>query len=509
VQNQRGTYGYYRWEDGVKNSGDVNSRNQSLYVQDTWRAGKKLTINAGVRIENEFLPPFKGEVNGIKVAHPVDFGWGDKIAPRVGFAYDVKGDGNWKVSGSFGLFYDTLKYELARGSFGSDFWFTHVYRLNDPDITKLGKATPGALGPEIINFDNRSLPINAAGELEGIDPDIKPYQSLEGTIALDHQFSSKVIGGIRYTHRDLRKAIEDIGVLDAEDSEVYLIGNPGFGQTRDTGSVYGGQSPNGTFLVPKATRKYDAVELRTQGQFGKFNVLASYTYSRLFGNYSGSANSDESGRQDPGVSRAFDLPYYYFDASGSQQPAEGNLGTDRPHALKVFAWYQFKTGLGTTNIGVNQLALSGTPDSTTVIYLSAPTFPFGRGDLGRTPTYTQTDLTLAHAFNLGKNRSLRFEANVRNLFDQDVVISRVTQINRGGAIPLARLPLSKFFAGYNVYDYIGANNPSVPISPIYGKASGSYRGGAGGGDSATAARYPGFGGFQDFRTVRLGVTLTF
>jgi hypothetical protein len=209
------------------------------------------------------------------------------------------------------------------------------------------------------------------------------------------------------------------------------------------------------------------------------------------------------------VSRAFDLPYYYFDSSGSQAPAEGRLGTDRPHALKLFAWYQFKTGLGTTNIGLNQLALSGTPDSTTVIYLSAPTFPFGRGDLGRTPTYTQTDLTLAHSFKLGRSSGLRFEVNVRNLFDQDAVISRVTQINRTSAISLARLPLSKFFAGYNVYDYIGANNPSVAISPIYGKPSGSYRGGAGGGDSATAARYPGFGGFQDFRTIRLGVTLTF
>jgi hypothetical protein len=507
VQNQRGTYGYYRWEDGVRNSGNVTSRNQSVYLQDTWRAGKKLTINAGVRLENEFLPPFKGEVNGIKVANPVAFGWGDKIAPRAGFAYDLKGDGNWKLSGSFGFFYDTLKYELARGSFGSDFWVTHVYRLNDPDIRKLGKDTPGALGPEIINYDNRTLPINAAGELEGIDPAIDPYRSIEGTIALDHQFSAKVVGSIRYTHRDLRRAIEDIGVLDSEDNEVYLIGNPGYGQTRDTSSVYGGKAPDGTFLVPKAVRKYDAVEVRTQGQFGKFNLLASYTYSRLFGNYSGSANSDESGRQDPGVSRAFDLPFYYFDGTGHQ--TEGNLGTDRPHALKLFAWYSFKSGLGTTSIGVNQLALSGTPDSTTVIYLSAPTFPFGRGDLGRTPKYLQTDLNLTHSFNLGKSKSLRFEANVRNLFDQDVVISRVTQINRTSAISQARLPLSKFFAGYNVFDYIGPANPSVAISPIYNKASGSYRGGAGGGDSAQAARLPGFGGFQDFRVIRLGVTLTF
>jgi hypothetical protein len=513
VQNQRGTFGYYRWEDGVRNSGNVTSRNQALYVQDTFRAGRKLTINAGVRFENEFLPPFKPEVNGVKVANPVSFGWGDKIAPRAGFAYDVKGDGTWKVSGSFGLFYDQLKYELARGAFGSDFWVTHVYALNDPDISKLGKATPGALGPEITNYDNRSLPINDQGELEGIDPNIKPYKSLEATIALDHQFSSRIVGGIRYTHRDLLRAIEDIGVLDENDSEVYLIGNPGFGETRNTNSVYGGQAPNGTFLVPEAVRKYDAVEVRTQGQFGGFNMLASYTWSHLKGNYSGAANSDESGRQDPGVSRAYDLPYYYFDSSGSQSPAEGPLGTDRPHALKLFAWYSFNNALGHTSIGINQVALSGTPDSTTVIYLSAPTFPFGRGDLGRTPAYYQTDLSLTHSFKLGGSKSLRFEANVRNLFDQDSTISRVTQINRSGAISLARLPLDKFFAGYNVFDYIGAANPSVPVSPIYGRPSGSYRAGQGGGlatdSSAYAARYPNFGAFQDFRVIRLGVTLTF
>ena len=517
-QSVRGTYGYYTWEDGVRNSGAVNSRNQSVYLQDTWRAGRRLTFNVGVRMENEFLPPFKAEVNGVKVANPVSFGWGDKVAPRLGMAWDMKGDGTWKLSSSFGFFYDTLKYELARGSFGSDFWFTHVYRLNDPDINKLSKANPGALGPEVTNYDNRELPINSRGELEGIDPGIKPYKSAEATIALDRQFSPRFVAGIRYTHRHLLRAIEDIGVLDAEESEVYLIGNPGFGQTRDTGSVYGGQTPNGTFLVPKASRKYNAVELRAQGQFGKFNMLASYSWSRLFGNYSGSANSDESGRQDPGVSRAFDLPYYYFDESGSQSPSEGLLGTDRTHALKVFAYYQINSGLGMTNIGVNQLVLSGTPDTTSVIYLSAPTLPFGRSDLGRTPAYSQTDLTLTHAFNLdkSKNRRLRFEVNVRNLFNQDAVISRVTQLNRSGAISVARLPLSKFFSGYNVYDYIGTANPSVPLNPIYGLPGASYRAGGGptvagatGGSSSFSARFPNFGAYQDFRTIRLGVTLTF
>lgn len=512
-QNVKGTYGYYTWEDGVRNSGAVTSRNQSVYLQDTWRPGRKLTLNLGVRIENEFLPPFKEEVNGIKVANPVSFGWGDKVAPRAGFAWDLKGDGLWKVSGSFGFFYDTLKYELARGSFGSDFWVTHVYRLNDSDINKLSKANPGALGPEVTNYDNRELPINSAGQIEGVDPDIKPYKSAEFTVALDHQFSSHFVAGVRYTHRNLLRAIEDIGVLDADGSEVYLIGNPGFGETRDTSSVYGGKAPDGTFLVPEAKRKYDAMEVRAQGQFGGFNFVASYTLSRLFGNYSGSANSDESGRQDPGVSRAFDLPYYYFNDAGGQ--SEGLLGTDRPHAVKIFAFYSFKSGLGATNIGVNQVLLSGTPDTTSVIYLSAPTLPYGRGDLGRTAMYKQTDLTLSHAFNLGKRMGLRLEANVRNLFDQDSVLSRVTQLNRSGAISASQLPLDQFFKGYDPNKFVGAGT-GVPYNPIYGQPGASYRAGGGpvvagatSGSSAFSARFPNFGAYQDFRTVRLGVSLTF
>ena len=44
-------------------------------------------MNYGVRSESEDIPSFNEAAGpGIK------FGLGDKIAPRVGFAYDVKGD---------------------------------------------------------------------------------------------------------------------------------------------------------------------------------------------------------------------------------------------------------------------------------------------------------------------------------------------------------------------------------------------------------------------------------
>jgi outer membrane receptor protein involved in Fe transport len=172
AQNRRGAYGYYTWQDGVRHNNGANSRNQGFYFQDQWQIHPRVTINAGMRLENEFLPPFtKTAANGATIPNPIRFGWGDKLAPRFGGAWDVLGNAKWKISASYGHFYDTLKYELARSSFGGDYWFSHVYQLDDPTkLALLNKQNPGAAGVKILSFDNRSVPVNAQGELDGITP---------------------------------------------------------------------------------------------------------------------------------------------------------------------------------------------------------------------------------------------------------------------------------------------------------------------------------------------------
>jgi hypothetical protein len=512
----RGRYGYYVWEDGPRHNNRAVGLGHALYMQDNWRALRRLTINAGVRMEREYLPPYTPEVNGVRVANPIDFGWGEKIAPRIGAAWDVRGDGRWKASGSYGIFYDLMKYSLAREAFGGDYWFSHVYRLDAPHVFSLSLADPGALGERIASFNNRSLPINERGELTGIDPAVRPYSTREITLTLDRQIGSRLQAGVRYTRKTLLRAIEDIGLHDANHNEVYLIGNPGFGRTRDPSSPYGAKTPDGQeYLFPRAKRTYDGLEFRLEGQLGRTHVVGSYTLSRLWGNYAGLANSDEAGRMEPSISRSFDLPTYYFDSSGSQRNVEGRLATDRPHVFKLFAWREFRSRFGVTDAGVTQVATSGSLDSTTVNYMTGPTFPFGRGDLGRNPVFTQTDLNVAHTIDIGERVRLKFEATAMNLLNQAAVISRVTQLTRNGNITAAHLPVSKFFEGYDLWDYVGEGR-AVAYNPIYGLPGGDpsdggvmYRAGRNDLSSAFLATNPGFGAYQGPRTLRLGIRVTF
>ena len=42
----------------------------------------------------------------------------------------------------------------------------------------------------------------------------------------------------------------------------------------------------------------------------------------------------------------------------------------------------------------------------------------GRGDMGRTPVLTRTDLLVSHELSLADRKRLRFELNIQNLFNQ-------------------------------------------------------------------------------------------
>ena len=132
----RATYGYYSVRSqtadpnaGFLTQGNIHSNLIGLFIQDSWTISNKLTVNGGVRTEREEVPTYTTglDANGVTIPEfGIKFGFKDKLAPRIGAAYDLKGDGKWKVFASWGIFYDIFKLELPQGSFGGQKWIEYL-----------------------------------------------------------------------------------------------------------------------------------------------------------------------------------------------------------------------------------------------------------------------------------------------------------------------------------------------------------------------------------------------
>ena len=129
-----GQYGYVVVQD-FGSLGTATSWNHGLFAQDSWSIARGLTINLGLRVEREWLPAENQPQGGI--SHPINFGWGDKVAPRLGVAWDPLGTGKMKIFGGYGQFYDQMKLNLAISSFGGQYWQNCYYALNTSNIASI------------------------------------------------------------------------------------------------------------------------------------------------------------------------------------------------------------------------------------------------------------------------------------------------------------------------------------------------------------------------------------
>jgi hypothetical protein len=81
-----------------------------------------------------------------------------------------------------------------------------------------------------------------------------------------------------------------------------------------------------------------------------------------------------------------------------------------------------------TDITVFGWAESGTPLTSFVDLFGIPVPATKRGDMGRTPVYTQTDLSVGHRYKFGRDNKygLGFDVNISNLFNEANILGRNT-----------------------------------------------------------------------------------
>jgi len=427
----RGTYGYYgvraNEDTGVYGDVyDVSCSRWAVYLQDSWTISNKFTLNFGVRAEAEYIPAYSDAPQLGGIDKPIEWGLGDKIAPRIGFVYDVNGDSSFKVFGSFGIYYDVMKLSLAVGSFGGFKWKTAYYPLNTYEWDKIG-LEGWDYGEPLAVFDFRP-----PSEIDMLDRDMKPMSQREISLGAEKKLAENLSLSIRVVNKKLLWAIEDIGIASPM-GELYFTTNPGSDYIKERWEEQkaAGAVPQGAPDIPKAKRDYWAVNISLDKRFSN-NWMGgiSYTWSRLTGNYSGLASGDEYGRVSPNVERYFDTWYLAFDKQ--MNPIDGVMPGDRTHQFKLYGSYTFDFGL---TVGAIVNAMSGTPVSTEYAMDVQGYLPFNRGDLGRTPFLMFANLYAEYNLKLGNN-TLNFNVNIDNVFNTRTAM-RIYQIYNQTSMPVS------------------------------------------------------------------------
>jgi hypothetical protein len=379
------------------------------FVQDSWSALDKVTINLGLRYDSQYIYDSAGQLG---VALPYQLG------PRAGFIWDPTQLGRAKLFGSYARYYSSIPLDLADRSLSGDPQIQAVHPAASCNPAMAGQqmacGTKGDLAPVGNAITPNQKWTTLGGGFTPVDPDLRPSSANEVVVGGEYQVLGESRVGLSYTKRWIGDIIED---MSRDEATTYFLGNPGRG-------IASG--------FPRATRNYDAFSLVFSRAFHEnWLAQASYTLSWLRGNYNGLFRP-ENGQLDPNITSDFDLQSLLANSTGY-------LPGDRRHQVKLFGARDFPIaqrhhvlvgfgGRGTSGAATDYLGshpIYG-PD---VVYI----LPRGSGP--RLPWQYSADVQVGYGFSIGKGRDINFTIDVYNLFNLQAAAARDTVYTRSDVLP--------------------------------------------------------------------------
>jgi hypothetical protein len=196
----------------------------------------------------------------------------NNFAPRVGFAWDVRGDGRTAVRGAYGVFYetynaDTLAQENPPFNGGSRRFVGG--RLVDP-FGSIGEVPPPAfIDPTAFTF---TFPINGFWGPIGRDTLPSPYIQ-EWNLHIEREFLRDFSASVGYVGKTGRK----LGSLATFNAARYIPGNGPDGRPLSTEAnaeqrvpflpgIYG---PGGRFLDSSYTSAFHSFQVELEKRFSR------------------------------------------------------------------------------------------------------------------------------------------------------------------------------------------------------------------------------------------------
>ena len=292
----------------------------ALYGQDSFRMTPRLTLNYGLRWEhygvqhnnhanldsNFYFGPGSGieqqvRTGGVQIADQSSVGqfwkpsWGT-FAPRVGFAYDIFGDGKSSLRGGFGISYER--------NFGN---VTYNASFNPPASAVISANCVAQSVNCTVNVTNNDLgPLGLPGpasnlppvELRMPDPNIKTAQTQFWSLSVQREVARNTIVELGYS------GAHGVHLYDIENVDQYGAGNMYLGDPLittpdpvtgapcqfvnfDTGAAECPTRPNSQYAAINmrgslGSSSYNAMNLKFQSQNLRrtgVSVTANYTWS--------------------------------------------------------------------------------------------------------------------------------------------------------------------------------------------------------------------------------------
>lgn len=360
---------------GARRGNDLTHFQQheaAMFGQDTWKASSKLTVIAGLRYAFNGVPyekdgDFSNFYGDASAATPsvgyftftsVGPGTGNQLyknswklfEPRLGFAYDLKGDGTTAIRGGFGIFHDRIFDNLFGNAKSNPPYQAslNAYPFLDTPYTVTSAPFPGTLtpSPNITDGDYDEPVV--------IDGNLKMPTSQSWNLGIQHKISSRMTGEVNYVGSHTTHALREIDGAPPQPALVAAAIAAGvLPSALQTVSLYtGGTDANGTSFNPMVNNtafyhelfqtsivsgSYNALQFKVQGNIGGLNLTGSYTWAHSLDNGS-----------DPLTPGAGDsgLPRNSFDLG----PEYGNSDYDVRNRGTVAASYNLPIGIGTANL---------------------------------------------------------------------------------------------------------------------------------------------------------------
>ncbi len=330
------------------NSGKPRTTEADAYLQDDWKASKRLTLNLGLRWD-PFLPFDDlthalsqvrfGQQSTVYPTAPLGYVFpGDKgvpsstvrarwaqFAPRFGFAWDVFGNGSTSVRGGYGVFYSDIRQQALNN-----------LSLNQPFSTSLTSTQPsGGLANPYADTGNPfpfqpptsaqerqtfkfSFPLGTVTEF---DPDFHGAKVQQWNVSVQRQLFSSWVVTVAYAG----SAGDHLFIQNQLNPAIY--GKPG--ATVNARRLLAPTYTSILDMLSVANSSYNSLQITANRRFHHgFTILANYTWSKSIDD--GSADGYQAAnpfniRASRGLSD-FDIPQRFVASSIWQIPGVKSHG---------------------------------------------------------------------------------------------------------------------------------------------------------------------------------------